>query len=51
MSIGIRPGSLWRQMEIKSYMCSGGFPKGNGKSISYQVNPIATKGDGYDIFD
>ena len=27
------------------------FPKGNGKSISYQVNPIATKGDGYDIFD
>ena len=24
MSIGIRPGSLWRQMEIKSYMCSGG---------------------------
>lgn len=27
------------------------FPKGNGKSISYQVNPIALKEDGYDIFD
>ena len=27
------------------------FPKGNGKSISYQVNPIVMKGDGNDIFD
>ena len=27
------------------------FPKGNGKSISYQVNPIAMKGESYDFFD
>ena len=27
------------------------FPKGNGKSISYQVNSIALKENGYDIFD
>ena len=24
------------------------FPKGNGKSISYQMNPVAMKGDQYD---
>lgn len=27
------------------------FPKGNGKSISYQMNPVAMKGDPYDFFD
>ena len=27
------------------------FPKGNGKSISYQVNQVGMKGDLYDFFD
>ena len=27
------------------------FPKGNGKSISYQMNPVAMKGAPYDFFD
>lgn len=27
------------------------FPKGNGKTISYQMNPVAMKGDQYDFFD
>lgn len=27
------------------------FPKGNGKSISYQVNQVGLKGDLYDFFD
>jgi hypothetical protein len=27
------------------------FPNGNGKSISYQMNPVAMKGDPYDFFD
>ena len=27
------------------------FPKGNGKSISYQVNQVGMRGDTYDFFD
>ncbi len=27
------------------------FPKGNGKTVSYHLNPIASKEDGYDLFD